>query len=104
MVLPEKQILPYFGTQLLSTTLGVREYVHREFLKFEQEVILPNKRLFPSITSDDFFWASGILGSRAFSRLPSQDLVLVPLADLMLLRQSSENLIKNFNAGRGWMN
>ncbi|KAI3928808.1 hypothetical protein MKW98_024409, partial [Papaver atlanticum] len=69
-------------TQLLRTTLGVREYVHIKFLKVEQEVILPNKRLFPSITSDDFFWAFGILRSRAFSRLRSQDLVLVPLADL----------------------
>ncbi|RZC72272.1 hypothetical protein C5167_035433 [Papaver somniferum] len=79
----EEELSEIQGTQLLSTTLGVKEYVHREFLKVEQEVILPNKHLFPSITSDDFFWAFGILRSRAFSRLRGQDLVLVPLADLI---------------------
>ncbi|KAI3987708.1 hypothetical protein MKX01_028442 [Papaver californicum] len=79
----EEELSELQGTQLLSTTLGVKEYVHREFLKVEQEVILPNQHLFPSITSGDFFWAFGILRSRAFSRLRGQDLVLVPLADLI---------------------
>ncbi|KAI3914719.1 hypothetical protein MKW98_001955 [Papaver atlanticum] len=79
----EEELSELQGTQLLSTTLGVKEYVHREFLNVEQEVILPNKHLFPSITSDDFFWAFGILRSRAFSRLRGQDLVLVPLAGLI---------------------
>ncbi|XVE68115.1 hypothetical protein DITRI_Ditri09bG0043600 [Diplodiscus trichospermus] len=72
------------GTQLLSTTLGVKEYVQSEFLKVEEEIILPNKQLFPApITLDDFFWAFGILRSRAFSRLRGQNLVLIPLADLI---------------------
>lgn len=72
------------GTQLLSTTLGVKEYVQNEFLKVEEEIILPNKQLFPApITLDDFFWAFGILRSRAFSRLRGQNLVLIPLADLV---------------------
>ncbi|PPD79543.1 hypothetical protein GOBAR_DD23513 [Gossypium barbadense] len=58
--------------------------VQNEFLKVEEEIILPNKQLFPApITSDDFFWAFGILRSRAFSRLRGQNLVLIPLADLI---------------------
>ncbi|KAF6139461.1 hypothetical protein GIB67_005580 [Kingdonia uniflora] len=32
---------------------------------------------------DDFLWAFGILRSRTFSRLRGQDLVLIPLADLV---------------------
>ncbi|CAN8293662.1 unnamed protein product [Cochlearia groenlandica] len=72
------------GTQLLSTTLGVKEYVENEFSKLEQEILLPNKDIFSSrITLNDFIWAFGILRSRAFSRLRGQDLVLIPLADLI---------------------
>ncbi|XVF03290.1 hypothetical protein REPUB_Repub04eG0248600 [Reevesia pubescens] len=80
----EEELAELQGTQLLSTTLGVKEYVQTEFLKVEEEIILPNKQLFPvPITLDDFFWAFGILRSRAFSRLRGQNLVLIPLADLI---------------------
>ncbi|KAL4279284.1 hypothetical protein GQ457_03G011940 [Hibiscus cannabinus] len=80
----EEELAELQGTQLLSTTMGVKEYVRNEFLKVEEEIILPNKQLFPtSITVDDFFWAFGILRSRAFSRLRGQNLVLIPLADLI---------------------
>ncbi|XP_012478712.1 fructose-bisphosphate aldolase-lysine N-methyltransferase, chloroplastic [Gossypium raimondii] len=80
----EEELAELRGTQLLSTTLGVKEYVQNEFLKVEEEIILPNKQLFPApITSDDFFWAFGILRSRAFSRLRGQNLVLIPIADLI---------------------
>ncbi|KAK8627758.1 hypothetical protein V6N13_135360 [Hibiscus sabdariffa] len=80
----EEELAELQGTQLLSTTMGVKEYVRNEFLKVEEEIILPNKQLFPtSITLDDFFWAFGILRSRAFSRLRGQNLVLIPLADLI---------------------
>lgn len=76
--------LRFAGTQLLSTTMSVKEYVRTEFQKLEQETILPNEQLFPSpITLDDFFWAFGILRSRAFSRLRGQNLVLIPLADFV---------------------
>lgn len=68
----------------MSTTLGVKEYVQNEFLKVEEEIIIPNKQLFPiPITLDDFFWAFGILRSRAFSRLRNQNLVIIPFADLV---------------------
>lgn len=68
----------------MSTTLSVKDYVQNEFLKVEEEIIALNKQLFPSpITLDDFFWAFGILRSRAFSRLRGQNLVLIPLADLV---------------------
>ncbi|KAK2986878.1 hypothetical protein RJ640_007915 [Escallonia rubra] len=74
----------FAGTQLLSTTTGVKEYVKSEFLKVEKEIILPNEELFPfPVTSDDFLWAFGMLRSRAFSRLRGQNLVLIPLADLI---------------------
>ncbi|POO03485.1 Rubisco LSMT methyltransferase [Trema orientale] len=80
----EEELSELRGTQLLSTTLGVKEYVENEFKKLEEEVILPNKQLFPSpITMDDFFWAFGILRSRAFSRLRGQNLVLIPLVDFI---------------------
>lgn len=80
----EEELAELKGTQLLSTTLGVKEYVENEFLKLEQEILLPNKDLFSSrITLDDFIWAFGILKSRAFSRLRGQNLVLIPLADLI---------------------
>lgn len=76
--------LIFVGSQLLRTTLGVKEYVGTEFRKLEQEIILPNRQLFPShITLDDFLWAFGILRSRAFSRLRGQNLLLIPLADLV---------------------
>ncbi|KAH7857348.1 hypothetical protein Vadar_011592 [Vaccinium darrowii] len=80
----EEELSEIQGTQLLSTTLGVKEYVQSEFEKVEEEVILPNEKLFPfPITSDDFLWAFGILRSRAFSRLRGQNLVLIPIADLI---------------------
>lgn len=68
----------------MSNTLGAKEYLENEFSKLEQEILKPNKDMFPSgITVDDFMWAFGILRSRAFSRLRGQDLVLIPLADLV---------------------
>lgn len=74
----------FAGTQLLSTTLSVKDYVQSEFLKVEEEIIRPNKQLFPSpITLDDFFWAFGMLRSRAFSRIRNQNLVIIPFADLV---------------------
>ncbi|KAM3706788.1 hypothetical protein ACJW30_03G179500 [Castanea mollissima] len=80
----EEELAELQGTQLLSTTLSVKDYVQNEFLKVEEEIIAPNKQLFPSpITLDDFFWAFGILRSRAFSRLRGQNLVLIPLVDLI---------------------
>ncbi|XP_059655804.1 ribulose-1,5 bisphosphate carboxylase/oxygenase large subunit N-methyltransferase, chloroplastic-like [Cornus florida] len=85
----EEELSEIQGTQLLSTTLGVIEYVQSEFQKVEEEVILPNKQLFPfPITLEDFLWAFGILRSRAFSRLRGQNLVLIPLADLINHSQS----------------
>ncbi|KAL8533758.1 hypothetical protein ACS0TY_009958 [Phlomoides rotata] len=80
----EEELREIEGTQLLSTTLGVKEYVQNEFLKVEEEVILPNKQFFPfPLTMDDFFWAFGMLRSRAFSRLRNQNLVIIPFADLI---------------------
>ncbi|KAL0551658.1 hypothetical protein IC582_010747 [Cucumis melo] len=80
----EEELAEIQGTQLLSTTLNVKEYVKSEFLKVEEEILLRHKDLFPSqITLDDFFWAFGILRSRAFSRLRGQNLVLIPFADLV---------------------
>ncbi|KAI9168924.1 hypothetical protein LWI28_004003 [Acer negundo] len=80
----EEELVELQGTQLLSTTLGVKKYVQNEFLKLEEEILLPHKELFPfPITLDDFSWAFGILKSRAFSRLRGQNLVLIPLADLI---------------------
>ncbi|KAL2546727.1 [Fructose-bisphosphate aldolase]-lysine N-methyltransferase [Forsythia ovata] len=80
----EEELSEIQGTQLLSTTLGVKEYVQNEFLKIEEDIILPNKQLFPiPITLEDFFWAFGILRSRAFSRLRNQNLVIIPFADLI---------------------
>ncbi|XP_020204815.1 ribulose-1,5 bisphosphate carboxylase/oxygenase large subunit N-methyltransferase, chloroplastic [Cajanus cajan] len=80
----EEELTELQGTQLLNTTLSVKEYVQNEFRRLEEEIILPNKNLFPSpITLDDFFWAFGILRSRAFSRLRNENLVVIPLADLI---------------------
>ncbi|MED6210223.1 hypothetical protein PIB30_062164 [Stylosanthes scabra] len=80
----EEELSEIQGTQLLNTTLGVKEYVQNEFMRLQEEIILPNKKLFPfPITLDDFFWAFGILRSRAFSRLRNENLVVIPLADLI---------------------
>lgn len=80
----EEELYEIQGTQLLSTTVGAKDYVQSEFLRVEEEIILPNQKLFPfSITVEDFLWAFGILRSRAFSRLRGQNLVLIPLADLI---------------------
>ncbi|KAJ0692820.1 putative [Ribulose-bisphosphate carboxylase]-lysine N-methyltransferase [Helianthus annuus] len=80
----EEELSEIEGTQLLSTTLSVKEYVKNEFLQVQDQVILPNKQLFPfTVTLEDFIWAFGILRSRAFSRLRGQNLVLIPLADLI---------------------
>ncbi|CAJ1939796.1 unnamed protein product [Sphenostylis stenocarpa] len=80
----EEELSELQGTQLLNTTQSVKEYVKSEFRRLEEEIILPNKKLFPSpITIDDFFWAFGILRSRAFSRLRNENLVVIPLADLI---------------------
>ena len=77
-------LLSSAGTQLLRTTSGVKSYLQREFLKVEEEILIPHKQLFTSpITLDDFSWAFGILRSRSFSRLRGQNLVLIPLADLV---------------------
>ncbi|OAY59454.1 ribulose-1,5 bisphosphate carboxylase/oxygenase large subunit N-methyltransferase, chloroplastic isoform X1 [Manihot esculenta] len=80
----EEELAELQGSQLLRTTLGAKEFLQREFLKVEEEVLVPHKELFPSpVTLDDFMWAFGILRSRAFSRLRGQNLVLIPLADLI---------------------
>ncbi|KAL1365801.1 hypothetical protein HN51_013769 [Arachis hypogaea] len=80
----EEELSEIQGTQLLNTTLGVKEYVQNEIMRLQEEIILPNKKLFPfPITLDDFFWAFGILRSRAFSRLRNENLVVIPLADLI---------------------
>lgn len=80
----EEELSQIRGTQLLSTTFGVKEYVQSEFTKVEDEVILPNKHLFSeTITAADFLWAFGILRSRVFSRLRGDKLVLIPFADLI---------------------
>lgn len=71
---------------MLNTTLGVKELVANEFAKLEEEVLVPHKQLFPfDVTQDDFFWAFGMLRSRAFTRLEGQSLVLIPLADLVII-------------------
>ncbi|KAJ4843304.1 hypothetical protein Tsubulata_046567 [Turnera subulata] len=80
----EEELAELQGTQLLSTTLGLKQYLQREFVKVEEEVLVPHKQLFPSpITLEDFYWAYGILRSRTFSRLRGENLVLIPLADLI---------------------
>lgn len=80
----EEELSELQGSQLLNTTLGVKELVANEFAKLEEEVIIPHKRLFPfDIKLNDFFWAFGILRSRAITRLQGQSLVLIPMADLI---------------------
>lgn len=71
----------------------MKQYVKNEYLRLEEEIILPNKKLFPSpVTLDDFFWAFGILRSRAFSRLRNENLVVIPLADLVRIGTFSFSL------------
>ncbi|PKA61182.1 [Fructose-bisphosphate aldolase]-lysine N-methyltransferase, chloroplastic [Apostasia shenzhenica] len=80
----EEELSEIQGTQLLNTTLGVKEYVQSEFAEVEDKVILPNNHLFPSkITAAEFLWAFGILRSRAFSGFRGDKLVLIPFADLV---------------------
>ncbi|XP_020112116.1 fructose-bisphosphate aldolase-lysine N-methyltransferase, chloroplastic [Ananas comosus] len=80
----EEELLEIQGTQLLSTTIGVKEYVKSEFDQVEDAIIVRYKDLFPStITFLDFLWAFGILRSRAFPRLRGENLALIPLADLI---------------------
>ncbi|KAF0912980.1 hypothetical protein E2562_019784 [Oryza meyeriana var. granulata] len=80
----EEELLEIQGTQLLSTTMGVKEYVQSEFDSVEAEIINANKELFPGIvTFDDFLWAFGILRSRVFAGLRGDKLALIPLADLV---------------------
>ncbi|KQJ90199.1 fructose-bisphosphate aldolase-lysine N-methyltransferase, chloroplastic [Brachypodium distachyon] len=80
----EEELLEIQGTQLLSTTMGVKEYVQSEFDNVEAKIIGPNKDLFPdTITFDDFLWAFGILRSRVFPELRGDKLALIPFADLI---------------------
>ncbi|TXG56553.1 hypothetical protein EZV62_017866 [Acer yangbiense] len=80
----EEELVELQGTQLLGTTIDVKEYIRNEFLKLEEQIILPHKELFPCpITFDDFLWGFGMVRSRAFSRFGGQNLVVVPLADLI---------------------
>ncbi|XP_031399658.1 ribulose-1,5 bisphosphate carboxylase/oxygenase large subunit N-methyltransferase, chloroplastic-like isoform X2 [Punica granatum] len=79
----EEELAELKGTLLLRMTKEMKEYVKSEFLKIEQEIIRPNKELFPSsITLDDFYWAFGMIRSRAFSRLTGQ-LAMLPLVDFI---------------------
>lgn len=72
------------GTQLLSTTMGVKEYVQSEFESVEAEIISENRELFPgTVTFNDFLWAFGILRSRVFAELRGDKLALIPFADLV---------------------
>ncbi|XP_047049999.1 fructose-bisphosphate aldolase-lysine N-methyltransferase, chloroplastic-like [Lolium rigidum] len=80
----EEELLEIQGTQLLSTTMGVKEYVQSEFDNVEAQIIAPNKDLFPgTITCDDFLWAFGVLRSRVFPELRGDKLALIPFADLI---------------------
>lgn len=78
-------LLSLAGTQLLSTTVGVKEYVQSEFDSVQAEIISTNKDLFPgSITFDDFLWAFRMLRSRVFPELRGDKLALIPFADLVI--------------------
>ncbi|CAN6195905.1 unnamed protein product [Urochloa humidicola] len=80
----EEELLEIQGTQLLSTTVGVKEYVQSEFESVEAEIINANKDFFPgTITFDDFLWAFGVLRSRVFPELRGDKLALIPFADLV---------------------
>uniref|UniRef100_M8BD03 Rubisco LSMT substrate-binding domain-containing protein n=1 Tax=Aegilops tauschii TaxID=37682 RepID=M8BD03_AEGTA len=83
----EEELLEIQGTQLLSTTMGVKEYVQSEFDNVEAEIINANKDLFPgTITFDDFLWAFGVLRSRVFPELRGDKLALIPFADLIYVQ------------------
>ncbi|CAA6658739.1 unnamed protein product [Spirodela intermedia] len=61
-----------------------QRFLRSEFLKVEEDILLPYKRVFPSpITFEDFVWAFGILRSRTFSGLSGENLILTPVADLV---------------------
>ncbi|GJN34030.1 hypothetical protein PR202_gb22663 [Eleusine coracana subsp. coracana] len=80
----EEELLEIQGTQLLSTTMGVKDYVQSEFDSVEAEIINANKDLFPdTVTYDDFLWAFGVLRSRVFPELRGDKLALIPFADLV---------------------
>ncbi|CAA7395025.1 unnamed protein product [Spirodela intermedia] len=80
----EQELSELQGTQLLSTVFGVKDFLRSEFLKVEEDILLPYKRVFPSpITFEDFVWAFGILRSRTFSGLSGENLILTPVADLV---------------------
>ncbi|XP_031476566.1 fructose-bisphosphate aldolase-lysine N-methyltransferase, chloroplastic [Nymphaea colorata] len=80
----EEELAELEGTQLLSTTLSVKEYVESEFNKVHKEILVPHHHVFPHpVTLDDFLWAFTILRSRAFSQHRGENLVLIPLADLI---------------------
>ncbi|KAJ3677394.1 hypothetical protein LUZ60_003118 [Juncus effusus] len=80
----EEELSEIQGTQLLSTTMSVKDYVQSEFSKVQEEIINPNRNLFPGkLNSEDFLWAFGILRSRAFSELRGDNLALIPFADLV---------------------
>ncbi|KAL5204619.1 hypothetical protein ABZP36_009490 [Zizania latifolia] len=81
-------------TQLLSTTMGVKEYVQSEFGNVEAEIISKSKDLFPgTIIFDDFLWAFGILRSRVFIGLRGDKLALISLADLVRSRNTNHACI-----------
>ena len=83
-------LLSLAGTQLLSTTMGVKDYVQSEFESVEAEIINANKDLFPgTITFDDFLWGFGILRSRVFPELRGDKLALIPFADLVSSQNAS---------------
>ncbi|RZC72268.1 hypothetical protein C5167_035514 [Papaver somniferum] len=50
----------------IEHNLGCERICAQRFVKVETDVILPNKHVFPSVTSDDFFWASGIYSIEHF--------------------------------------
>ncbi|XP_020582306.1 fructose-bisphosphate aldolase-lysine N-methyltransferase, chloroplastic [Phalaenopsis equestris] len=80
----EEELLQMRGTQLVNTTVGIKEFVQNEFTKVQDEIIFPNKQLFQkTINAADFLWAFGMLRSRAFSGLRGDKLALIPLADLI---------------------
>ncbi|KAL9683590.1 hypothetical protein QQ045_015412 [Rhodiola kirilowii] len=80
-------ILPKVTDSTIFWKIMVLEIVvsyENEFQKVVEEVINPH---FPFlITLDDFMWAFGMLRSRAFSRDRDTNLVIVPLADLVVIQ------------------
>ncbi|XP_078429596.1 rubisco methyltransferase family protein [Wolffia australiana] len=80
----EEQLSELQGTQLLNTVQGVKDFLRSEFLKVEEEILLPYKSVFPSpITFEDFVWAFGIIRSRTLSGLSGENLTLIPVADFV---------------------